>query len=187
MLANTVQMSQRRRPQLTTLTPALPWRSPCTREGPAALRGSPGEAALCNTDLYPPVLPPPQPRTQTRSQPDPARRSPAEGHPTGLQPGRRHPRHHHIPSPCWAAAHPGDGALGGCPAAPPRSSPRYSGPGSESRSGLSILLPPLPLPPSFRPFPRRPTLPALLGRSPRLGTRPLGDRVPRPKPPGQAS
>lgn len=40
----------------------------------------------------------------------------------------------------------------------PRSSPRYSGPGS--RSGLSILPPPPPPPPGFRPFPRRPTLPA---------------------------
>lgn len=60
---------------------------------------------------------------------------------------------------------------GSLPAPPRRSSPRYSGPGSESRSGLSILLL-LPLLPGFRPFPRRPTLPAPLGRSPRLGTRP---------------
>lgn len=49
--------------------------------------------------------------------------------------------------------------------APPhhRSSPRYSGPGTESRAVLSILPPPL-LPPSFRSFPRRATLSAFSAR-----------------------
>lgn len=61
------------------------------------------------------------------------------------------------PPPLASGARPGRGGQApGSPSAPPRSSPRYSGPGSESRSGLSILSPPLP--DGFRPFPRLPTL-----------------------------
>lgn len=108
----------------------------------------------------------------TASPLSPARPGAAGRTPRKGRAGRSHPGPAE-PSPCRAPAHQhtrGREPSGSPPAPPRRSSPRYSGPGSESRSGLSILL--LPLLPGFRPFPRRPTLPALLGRSPRLGTRP---------------
>lgn len=113
---------------------------------------------------------PPQPR-RTRSRCEPPQPGPAQSRspPSPERPGRSHPG---PPSPPQAGPQHGrEREPSGSLRAPPRrSSPRYSAPGSESRSGLSILLPPLL--PGFRPFPRRPTLPARLARWPRLGTRP---------------
>lgn len=141
--------------------------APCAREGSAALPPQHLTTPVC----YSPVLPAPQPR-RTRSRCEPPQPGPAWGRSPQL-PGRtgRAAATPAPPSPPHAGPQHTRGESSGSLPAPPRlSSPRYSGPGSESLSGLSILL--LPLLPGFRPFPRRPTLPALLGRSARLGTRP---------------
>lgn len=167
--------------------------APRAREGSAALPPQRPTTPLC----YRPLLPAPQPR-RTRSHCDPPEPGPAWGR-SPQCPGRtgRAAAAPAPPSPPHAGQQHTRGRefSGNFPAPPRRSSPRYSGPGSESRSGLSILL--LPLLPGFRPFPRRPTLPALLGRSPRLGTRPTPPQfraqsrprrppAPQPAPPSRA-
>lgn len=183
MLASTHAAPRRqgRRPQLPFLRPALPSRRPHLRapeesslrprgpRSPPASGDYPERQRPTTATRSSPALPLPQPRRRTRSRSDPPRHGPAGGHTAGLRPlaaipgqagtGRSHPRPHRaLPVPGRSTRR-----VRRCPAAPPRSSPRYSGPGSESRSGLSILPPP-PLPPGFRPFPRRPTLPALRAR-----------------------
>lgn len=136
--------------------------APRAREVSAALPPQRPTTPLC----YRPLLLAPQPR-RTRSHCDPPEPGPAWGR-SPQCPGRtgRAAAAPAPPSPPHAGQQHTRGreSSGSFPAPPRRSSPRYSGPGSESRSGLSILL--LPLLPGFRPFPRRPTLPALLGRSP---------------------